>query len=157
MAATASFSGMGLTFNYPATWRSGTWRDITPLFELIVDLSTSTMRNPCTETAGGGSCGYPMGELAPGGVLVSWNAYSNPVWHLPKPNTVVAGRKAAETRTRGGWCATLRGSQAITVLVPRTGTGNWYQMDACLRGPDIAQHETELSSMLKSVRISNDF
>jgi hypothetical protein len=154
---TASFSGLGLTFDYPARWQSGTWNDITPMGELVVALSTSRLRNPCTTTAGGaGSCGYPVKALPPGGVLVSWSAYSNPVWHLPKANTVVGGRKAAETRTSGGWCATLRGTEAITVMIPRTGAGNWYQMDACLRAPGLSQLEAEVSAMLASVRISDN-
>lgn len=156
-ASTASFSGLGLAFEYPAGWQSGTWNVITPMSELIVDLSTARLRNPCTQTTGGaGSCGYPVSALPPGGVLVSWSAFSNPIWHLPKANIVVGGRKAAETRSGGGWCATLRGTTAITVMIPRAGTGNWYQMDACLRAPGLSQLETEMSAMLNSVRISDD-
>jgi len=72
---------------------------------------------------------------------------------MPKANTTVAGRKAVETRTSGGWCVTLGGAETITVMIPRAAPGNWYQMDACLRGPRLAQQEAQISSMLKSVRI----
>jgi hypothetical protein len=39
-------------------------------------------------------------------------------------------------------------------MIPRAAPGNWYQMDACLRGPGLAQQEAEISSMLRSVRIA---
>jgi hypothetical protein len=73
---------------------------------------------------------------------------------MPKANMTVAGRKAVETRTSGGWCATLRGTETITVMIPRAASRNWYQMDACLRRPGLVQQEAEISSMLNSVRIS---
>jgi hypothetical protein len=157
--ATASFSAMGLAFRYPAVWRSGTWpTDQSNFSALIVYLSTSRMKGPCTVSISPGriaeTCEYPIAALQPGGVLVKWSANGFPTWHMPKANMTVAGRKAVETRTSGGWCATLRGTETITVRIPRAASGNWYQMDACLRRPGLAQQEAEISSMLKSVRIS---
>jgi hypothetical protein len=35
---------------------------------------------------------------------------------------------------------------------PRAVPDNWYQMDACLRGPDLTQQDAQISSMLTSVR-----
>jgi hypothetical protein len=48
-------------------------------------------------------------------------------------NTTIAGRKATETRTSGGWCAPLLATETITVIIARATPGHWYQMDACLR------------------------
>jgi hypothetical protein len=156
--ATASFSAMGLAFRYPVSWRSGTWSsDLSSFSALIVYLSTSRLRFPCAVRTGPGriaeTCEYPIAVLPPGGVLVRWSANGFPAWHMPKANTTVAGRKAVETRTSGGWCVTLGGAETITVMIPRAAPGNWYQMDACLRGPRLAQQEAQISSMLKSVRI----
>jgi hypothetical protein len=39
-------------------------------------------------------------------------------------------------------------------MIPRTVADNWYELDACLRGPGLAQQEAAISAMLKSVRIS---
>jgi hypothetical protein len=161
VAATASFSAMGLAFRYPASWRSGTWRtDESRLSALIVYLSTSQLRAPCAVRTGPGriaeTCEYPIAVLPPAGVLVRWSNNGLPAWHLPKANTTVAGREAVETRTSGGWCATLGGTEAITVMIPRAVAGNWYQMDACLRGPGLAEQEAEISTMLRSVRIAKD-
>jgi hypothetical protein len=99
------------------------------------------------------SCGYPVDALKPRGVLVRWNADGFPFRRLPEANTTIAGRHAIETRTSGGWCATLLGTETITVMIPRNAPGNWYQMDACLRGPGLAQREAEIAAMLSSVRM----
>ena len=77
-----------------------------------------------------------------------------PNWRMPKATTTVAGHRAVETRTRGGWCAVLGATETITVMIPRAGPGKWYQMDACLRAPGLPQQETEISAMLSSVRVS---
>jgi hypothetical protein len=159
--ATVSFSGMGLAFRYPATWRSGTWRtDMSSISALIVYLSTSRLTIPCTARTGPGriaeTCEFPIAVLPPGGILVRWNANAYPAWHMPKANTAVAGRRAVQARTSGGWCATLRGTETITVLISRSAVGHWYQMDACLRGPGLAQQEAQISSMLNSARIAKD-
>jgi hypothetical protein len=156
--ATASFTAMGLSFRYPATWRSGTWNDdVSSFTRSIVYLSTVRQHEPCSVTTGPGRitkiCSYPVGKLPPGGVLVRWNTDGFPNWHLPKANTTVGGRPAVETRTSGGWCAPLGGTETITVMIPRQ-VDNWYQMDACLHGPSLTRHEAEIASMLSSVRIA---
>ena len=58
--------------------------------------------------------------------------------------------------TSGGWCATLGGDTTISVTMPWKAA-NWYEMNACLRGPGLAQQEAEISSMLKSVHISSGY
>ena len=73
---------------------------------------------------------------------------------MPKANTTIAGRKAAEMRTSGGWCAPLRATETITVIIPQAKPGSWYQMDACLGAPGLPQQEAQISSMLRSVRIA---
>ncbi len=162
VAATASFSAMGLAFRYPAAWRRGRWStDVSSFTALIVDLSTSRLRDPCTVTSRPGrklvSCGYPVTALPAGGVLISWSADGFPSPRLPEANTTIAGRRASETRTSGGWCATLRGTETITVIIPRNAPDNWYEMNACLRAPGLARQEAEIASMLSSVRIAKGY
>jgi hypothetical protein len=160
-ADTASFSAMGLAFRYPAAWRSGTWSDDVSSFTgPIVYLSTLRQHDPCSVTTSPGSitkvCGDPVGKLPSGGVLVRWNADSFPNWNMAKANTTIGGRRATETRTSGSWCATLGGTETITVIIPRA-SDNWYQMDACLRGPAVAHEEAQISAMLGSVRIAKGY
>ena len=158
-APTARFSAMGLTFRYPAAWRSVTPRaGLSDFPALIVYLSTSRMSGTCVASVSPGrtaeTCAYPIRVLPPGGVLVRWNANGLPNWRMPKATTTVAGRGAVESKARGGWCAVLGGTQTITVMIPRAGPGTWFQMDACLRAPGLPRQEAQISSMLKSVRIA---
>ena len=158
-APTVRFSAMGLSFRYPAGWRTVTpWAGLSDFPALIVYLSTSRLTSVCVAGSGPGriaeTCAYPIRVLPPGGVLVRWNANSLPSWRMPRATTTVAGRDAAESKARGGWCAVLGGTETIIVMIPRAGPGKWYQMDACLRGPGLPRQEAQISSMLRSVRIS---
>lgn len=156
----ARFSAKGLSFRYPATWRSVTPRaGLSDFPALLVYLSTARLKGTCVASSSPGrmaeTCAYPIRVLQPGGVLVRWNASGSPTWRMPKANTTVAGRRAAaETKTSGGWCAVLGAAETITVVIPRAEPGHWYQMDACLRGPGLSRQEARIASMLASVRIS---
>jgi len=159
--AVASFSVMGLAFRYPASWRrSRTWRSDLPGFPaaIVYLSSTSRLRAPCIASTSPGriaqTCEYPVRVLPRAGVLVRWGVNGSPAWRMPKANTTIAGRKAAEMRTSGGWCAPLRATETITVIIPRARSGTWYQMDACLRAPGGPQQEAQISAMLSSVRIA---
>ena len=160
---TTGFSAMGLAFRYPASWqRSRTWASDQPgLSGLMVYLSsTSRLKAPCITSITPGriaqTCEYPIRALPQAEVLVRWTANSFPNWHMPKPNTAIADRRAVETRTTRGWCAPLHATETITVIIPRAAPGHWYQMDACLRSPGLPQQEAQISSMLKSIRIAKD-
>ena len=159
--ATTSFGVMGLVFRYPVSWqRSRTWSsDLPGSSTMTVYLSsTSRLRAPCVASASPGriaqTCEYPVHVLPSAGILVRWSVNGFSTWRRPKANTTIAGREAAETRTSGGWCAPLRATETITVIIPRPVPGNWYQMDACLRAPGLPQQEAQISSMLRSVRIA---
>jgi len=155
---TANFSGMGVAFRYPAAWRSGTWDDVSSFSALIVYLSTGRLHSPCAVTKKPGqttvSCGNPIRTLAQGGVLVRWSENGSPAWHSPKANTAIDGHPATETRTTDAWCTALRGTEVISVVIPRLLADNWYEMDACLRGP---AQQPAISSMLKSVHINDAY
>jgi len=158
-APTARFSAKGLSFRYPAAWRSVMPRvGLSDYPGLLVYLSTVRLKGTCVASSSPGriaeTCTYPIRVLPSGGVLVSWNANSLPNWRMPKATTIVAGRAAVESKTRGGWCTVLGGTETITAMIPRAGPGTWYQMDACLRGPGLPRQEAQISSMLRSVRIN---
>jgi len=155
VAVTANFSGMGVAFHYPADWRSGTWDDVSSFSALIVYLSTGQLHSPCTVSKEPGrTCGNPIRALAPGGVLVRWSENGLPNWHQPKPNTSIDGHPATETRSTEAWCTAMQGTETITVVIPRLLADNWYEMDACLRGPAQA---AAISTMLKTVHINDAY
>ena len=149
--ATTTFSAMGLSFRYPATWHfltdSG---DVSSFSALIVYLSSAPLPDPCPAV----SCAFPLAELPPGGVLVRWDADGSPGFRAPQPNITIGGLPADETRTSNdGWCQSLGGTETITVMIPRPVPGNWYGMEACLRPPDLPYQEAQISAMLKSVQV----
>jgi hypothetical protein len=155
---TKRFAAQGVSFRYPATWRAATWTDVSSFSALIVALSTTRQHNPCTVTVGRGTttaqCGEPVAALPPGTILVTWTESGFPDWHPPAPNTTVGGHPARQTRAMASWCTALDGTQTVTVVIPLGATaGNWVQMDACLRAPDLPQHEAQLAAMLRSARI----
>jgi hypothetical protein len=157
-AMTSRFSAMGLAFRYPGIWRSGTWNDDVSSFSgLIVFLSTGRLHDPCLRTVTAQvtsvSCGDPVSEVAPGGLLVRWDENGFPNWHAPTANTRIGGRRATETVTAGRWCQALGGSRTITAVIP-LDSDNWYEMDACLRGPGIPADQAEITAMLKTVRFT---
>jgi hypothetical protein len=157
-AVTSRFSAMGLAFRYPGIWRSGTWDDDVSSFSgLIVFLGTGKLHDPCQRTVGAQvtsvSCGDPVSQVAPGGMLVRWDEDGFPTWHPPRANTRIGGRPATETVTAGRWCQALGGSRTITAVIPRD-SDNWYEMDACLRGPGLPAEQAEITAMLKTVRLA---
>jgi hypothetical protein len=156
---TAQFSAQGLAFSYPAAWRHASFsNDMSSFSGNVVDLSTSRLHDPCIGGPAEGAMvcrGFPVDTLAPGGVLVRWDVHGFPDWHMPKPNTTIAGRPAVETKTSGGWCARLGGTETIAVIIPRGTPDNWYQMDACLTAPDLPQQEAQIAAMLSTVQIAS--
>lgn len=159
-APIARFAGGGLSFRYPAAWHVGTWQDNSSFSSLIVALSTARQHNPCTVTVSSTEtsvyCAAPVGALLPEQLIVEWTARGFPFRQQPAPNTTVGGLPARETHIMSGWCAALRGSQAITVVIPvgGAGTSNWIEMDACLRGPGLSRPQAQIAAMLTSVRFS---
>ena len=149
---TVSFSAMGLSFRYPATWQAGTSNDVSSFTAPIVYLSTGPQHDPCTVTYRPGvessTCSYPVDTLPPGGVLVRWDLDGFPGFRLTKPNATIGGRPALETKTSGGWCASLGGTETISVIIPRDQPDNWYGLEACLSAPNLPQQEAQISAML---------
>lgn len=164
-ATAARFNEAGLTFSYPAGWQAAKWDDdVSPYSWMIVALSTTSQQDPCVSAlvlggGGGGKvksfCHQPVAVLPPGRMLVTWTAQGFPNWHKPVPTVIVGGRPSSETFTMAGWCKDLGGTKTITVVIPRSLADNWYQMDACLRGPGLRGATAQIDTMLNSVHIAH--
>jgi hypothetical protein len=147
---------MGLTFRYPVNWQAGSWSaDVSSFSALVVALGTERLSDPCVSAGTVGTCGLPITALPAGGILVEWRDNGFPGWHRPAPDTVIGGDPASETKTSGGWCARAGGSEDLTVVIPQAGRpDDWFQMDACLRGPGLAAARAAVAGMLSTVRIA---
>ena len=158
----ARFNGAGLMFRYPANWQAAIWNDdVSDDSWMIVALSTTAQQDPCVSslTIGGGriqsTCQQPVVALPPGRMLVMWTEHGLRNWHEPVMTTLVSGRQASETHSMESWCKRLGGTETITVVIPRSLADNWYQMDACLRGPALTAAEAQIAAMLSSVQIAH--
>jgi hypothetical protein len=153
------FDDSSLSFTHPAAWRDATF-DVTPSFNFtwLVFLSTDAMRNPCTRDGNGQRCNaYPVDSLSPNGVIINWSHWGFLGWELdPSKGPVinVGGRRATVDRrgVRPG-CRAIGGEEEIVVQVEGPGaTSNWFEMSACLSGPDLAPAHAAIDAMLASVR-----
>ena len=54
-------------------------------------------------------------------------------------------------------CTAAGGTRWMVATVPRDSAANWYEMDACYGGPDLATVRAELDAMLKSVQWGADW
>jgi hypothetical protein len=156
----ASFQEPGLSFSYPAEWRPQSFLETGSFSQLIIFLSPVPLHDPCTHPQPGASiCGDPIGTLPPGGVLVSWyndgfpRAPGQP--GVPDPNTIIGGQAARVTTERPGLCGQFKAEETITADIEQPNGGNHYDMQACLRSPNLAVAEQRIQAMLASTRVSS--
>lgn len=151
------YSNSVLSFSHPASWKEYPFRWAGELhFRPTVYLSTQPVHDPCSTRGNTTSCGFPVGQLQPGGVLVTWNASNPPAMGVgPGTPTKVDGREARRVDADGGICRSIGADRTVDVLIqtsplPSTLT----EMTACLRGPGLAQEEKSLNALLASTKLA---
>jgi hypothetical protein len=152
----ATYSNSLLSFTHPADWKAYPFQWAGELhFQPIVYLSTQSVHDPCSTTGNTTSCGFPVTQLEPGGVLVTWSASNPPATRFGSGARIqVDGHPATRTVTAGGMCSSIGADRTIDVLIqtkpfPSTPT----EMTACLRGPDLAQSEKSVDALLASTKL----
>ena len=153
-----TYSNSLLSFSHPAAWKAYPFRWAGELhFRPMVYLSTQPLQDPCSAKGNTTSCGFPVKQLDPGGVLVTWNASSPPAMALGLGSRIqVDGRDARRVDTAGGMCRSIGADRTIDVLIatrplPSTPT----QVTACLRGPGLAQAEESVEALLASTKFAS--
>ncbi len=153
-----AYSNSLLSFSHPAAWKAYPFRWAGELhFRPMVYLSTQPVQDPCSTKGNTTSCGFPVKQLEPGGVLVTWNASTPPAMALgPGSRIRVDGREARRVDTAGGMCRSIGADRTIDVLIatrplPSTPT----QFTACLRGPGLAQEEKSVEALLASTKFAS--
>lgn len=153
-----TYSNSVLSFSHPATWRSYPFRWAGELhYRPLVYLSTQPVQDPCSTKGNTTSCGFPVKQLEPGGVLVTWNASNPPAMTLgPGSRIQIDGHQAARVDTAGGLCRSIGGDRTVDVLIatrplPSTPT----EFTACLRGPGLAQAEKSVEALLASTKFAS--
>jgi hypothetical protein len=148
------YSSSFLTFTHPATWKAYPAQTGELHFNPLVYLSTQPVHEPCTTTGNTTSCGFPVKELAPGGVLVSWLHNGPPALTLgPGRQIRVGGRPAVIVDTAGGMCSQIRADRTIDVRIELQPLPSaLLELTACLRRPNLAQDRASIDALLASTR-----
>ena len=152
------YSNSLLSFSHPAAWKAYPFRWSGELhFRPMVYLSTQPVQDPCSTSGSTTSCGFPVKQLEPGGVLVTLNASSPPAVGLgPGKRIQIDGREARRVDTKGGICRSIGAERTTHVLIatrplPSTPT----EFTACLRGPGLAQEEASVDALLASTKFAS--
>jgi hypothetical protein len=117
------------------------------------------LHNPCkrAKNAYGGvgvACqGGVLDALPPGDVLIVWSIFGDDPEPATGEHEVIDGHRAILSFRDDFVRGMTRGAQVGIAAAISTGTGNWYEMEACLRGPGLRQAEAEVRAMLRSVRL----
>jgi len=144
-----------LTFEYPGTWAARQYDDQSSFSTLIVFLSNQPMIPPCND----GGCGLAVKRLNRGGVLAWWSEWGMPGWAFDKnakgESLTVGGRRATLVIKPG--CHQIGGRVFMQAVVERPQVpDNWYELDACIRGPGVDQIEAQVRALLASTRFRKE-
>jgi hypothetical protein len=157
------YSGGELAFDYPASWTPAYYEENSSFSRLIVFLSTERLINPCTTTISSTftktDCGSPLGDrrLGADGVLVAWDGRGFPGWSFDPAAGVeetIGGQSATvDDHAAPDYCAATGGEREMIATIPRADAiSNWWEMNACYRGPDTSNVRSQLQAMLDSVK-----
>ena len=105
------------------------------------------------------SCGFPVGRLRPGGVLVTWNAGNPSAVGLGQGGSRirVGGHPARRVDTADGMCRSIGVDRTVDVLVQtRPLPSPLAEFTACLRGPGLALAEKSVDALLASKKFRSN-
>ncbi len=166
-AAIVTDAANGISFDRPASWTRWLPNAHDPINDgPLIYLSTDPLLPTCATTpqatpnpadARGRACDWPLADLAPNGVLVTWLT-TRILAPLPSTGDAVevngaTGRLEVE---KPGSCSAVGADETLDVLVPIGQPKPWSNiaMVACLRGPDLAGAEAQVRAMLASATVS---
>jgi len=152
----ARYSSSLVSFSHPAAWKAYAPRPSGLHFNPLVYLSTQPVHDPCSTEGKTTTCRFPVDRLKPGGVLVSWLYNGPPALGLgPGKRIQVGGRPARIVETTGGICRRIGADRTIDVLVAvQPLPSALVEFTACLRGPGLAQDESDVTELLASTTFS---
>ena len=88
-------------------------------------------------------------------MLLKWENKGFPgvsIAGFPGRSTRVDGRTARRSTARPGLCRAVGADETISVEIARPLAGNWTELVACLRGPQLAAQEQQVRALLGSTR-----
>jgi hypothetical protein len=165
-SATVRDTADGFTFERPSSWAAWQPNEHSPMMSgpllylstdpLLPDCAVAPSASPNPPDASGSACSWPLRELKPGGVLVTWWT-SRILQPLPSAGAVVEtnGAKARWNATSPGECSAVGADETVTVWVPigQPSPLSNVAFTACLRGPDLGASEAAVRALLASTTL----
>lgn len=150
----------GISFLLPAGWfihrpTFQPWGGGSP----VLFLSSQPMHDECIREyyAGGSSetCGRPIDELSPGGVLVEWwtSVFFPPDMPPGEPMTI-DGLNASRSTFEDSHCSQMQANGGYTITVDATGPYSRDSITICTRSVGRSR-ETQIASFVDSLRWSD--
>lgn len=147
----------GRSFMLPAGWfihrpTFQSWGGSSP----VLFLASQPMHDECVREyyASGSSetCGWPIDELSPGGVLVAWWAqYLFPSELPPGEPMTIDGLNASRSAFEDSYCSQTQADGGYTVTVDATGPYSRDSITVCTRTLG-GSRETQVASFVDSLR-----
>jgi len=138
---------------YPADWQVASYVVPNSFYQSIAFLGPESLPDPCTRGPSLTSCtNWPPIGLPPNGIVVGLWSDSFPGWSFDPTvghAVTVGGQRATlDVRSPDPGCVAIGGDESVVVTIPMAVQWNWWEIDACLRGPDHASGEAMLRDML---------
>ena len=148
-----------LVFSYPASWRSRRVHETTSFTDAIVNFSTQPMHAVChTKHNAKGietDCGWPVRQLRASGVLVQWDYFRamGGLFQRQRGRHIrLDGHAAIQGIERPGLCGAVGATETIETTIKAAPAD--VRVTACIRGPGVAQRESQVQMMLTSLHLT---
>lgn len=151
-----SYQNALVRFDHPSAWKVAHYDEQTNYFTLLAAMSNQPMHDPCAPHSTS-SCTVPLSKLAPGGVIVLWTGNAQPNWVFAKAPGVartINGRAARVLVSSPGICKSLGGDETVSAWFQMKAADDYYQVAACLRGPNIAKNERAIMASINSTKFA---
>lgn len=149
----------GITFSYPQGWARTQWDEQGSFTYMVAAVSNGPLKTPCSHHSNGWTCGPPVDSLRAGVLLVMWWRNGFPAWTLaaqPGDSTSIAGHKAKiqDPAQLQDVCPRIGADSALRVVVERAdASDNFYQFDACFKGPGVDAERSEALAILRGAQL----
>jgi len=145
-----------ITFSYPSGWSKTGWDAAGSFTYMVAAVSNGALKTPCTHSPMTVTCGPPIDQMDASTLLVEWWQNGFPGWDLahqegsPVQVDGLNGKiqDPADPKTV---CTNIGADSALRVQIDR-GSSNYFEFDACFKGPGTATQKTEALTILNSGR-----
>jgi hypothetical protein len=157
-AATTALTGLPIPFEatairYPAGWQVAHYDVPNSFYQSIAFIGPEPLPDPCTRAVNTITCAsWPPIRLPANGVVVGLWSDGFPGWtfdpNVGRPADVGGHPATVEVLPADDACRSIGGDERMVVTIPMPVQWDWWEVDACLRGPDHAANETIVRALL---------